>query len=240
MRLFTRILATIGTILGLLPGWADPSSAQQSPVTAIDVLLEPDATMLKHAAAANTRLLKVFPKGFALDEAHRPHMTTLQRFVRTADLDKVYDAVGKALAGEKIASWKLKAFKYYYLPAGETGLAGIVVEPTDDWLRLQQKIVDAVAPFTVESGSEAAFHLTPEDGAFSKGLIEYVAAFVPDATGKKFNPHVTIGTATQEYLKAMLAEPFDAFTFSPSGVSIYQLGNFGTARRKLKAWELTP
>jgi len=240
MRSFARILATIGTILALLPGWIGPSSAQQNPVTAIDVLLEPDATMLKHAAAANARLLKVFPKGFALDEAHRPHMTTLQRFVRTADLDKVYDAVGKALAGEKIAGWKLKAFKYYYLPSGEIGVAGIVVEPTDDWLRLQQKIVDAVAPFTIESGSEAAFHLTPEDGAFSKGLIEYVAAFVPDATGKKFNPHVTIGVATQEYLKAMLAEPFEAFTFSPAGVSIYQLGNFGTARRKLKAWEMTP
>jgi hypothetical protein len=38
----------------------------------------------------------------------------------------------------------------------------------------------------------------------------------------------------------MLAEPFDAFTFSPVGVSIYQLGNYGTARKKLKAWELTP
>jgi hypothetical protein len=84
-------------------------------------------------------------------------MTTLQRFVRTADLDKVYDAVGRSLAGEKIASWKLKAFKYYYIPMGEIGVAGIVIEPTADWLRLQQKIVAAVAPFTVESGSEAAF-----------------------------------------------------------------------------------
>lgn len=240
MRLFTRTVTAIGAILALLPVWAGSSSAQQSPVTAVDVLLEPDATMLRHAAVANARLLKVFPKGFALDETHSPHMTTLQRFVRTADLDKAYDAVGRALAGEKIASWKLKAFKYYYLPAGETGLAGIVVEPTDDWLRLQQKIVEAMAPFTVETGSEAAFHLTPEDGAFSKGLIEYVAAFVPASTGKNFNPHVTIGVAPQAYLNAMLAEPFEAFTFSPSGVSIYQLGNFGTARRRLKAWDLAP
>ncbi len=240
MRLFTRIVATVGTVFALLAGWAGPSSAQQSPVTAIDVLLEPDATMLKQAAAANARLLKVFPRGFALDEAHRPHMTTLQRFVRTADLDKVYDAVGKALESEKIAGWKLKAFKYYYIPAGETGLAGIVIEPTDDWLRLQQKMIEAVAPFTVQSGSEAAFHLTPEDGAFSKGLVEYVAAFVPVSTGKNFNPHVTIGVAPQDYLKGMLAEPFETFTFSPAGVSVYQLGNYGTARRKLKAWEPTP
>jgi hypothetical protein len=238
--MFTKAVAAIGTALLLLASWAGSSSAQQNPVIAIDVLLEPDATMLKRAAAANTRLLAVFPKGFALDEAHMQHMTTLQRFVRRADLDNVYDAVGKALVGEKIATWKLRAFKYYYLPVGDKGVAGIVIEPTNDWLRLQQKIIDAVAPFTVETGSEAAFHLTPEDGAFSKGLVEYVAAFVPASTGKNFNPHVTIGVAPQEYLKAMLAEPFDAFTFSPSGVSIYQLGNFRTARRKLKAWDLTP
>ena len=59
-------------------------------VTAIDILLEPDATMLKHAEAANARLLNVFPKGFSLDATHRPHITIAQRFVRTADLDKVY------------------------------------------------------------------------------------------------------------------------------------------------------
>jgi len=63
---------------------------------------------------------------------------------------------------------------------------------------------------------------------------------VPNSSGKKFNPHVTIGVATQDYLKKMLAEPFEAFTFSPAGASVYQLGSFGTARRKLKAFELKP
>jgi hypothetical protein len=33
----------------------------------------------------------------------------------------------------------------------------------------------------------------------------------------------------------MLAEPFDVFTFSPASASVYQLGNFGTARNELKA-----
>ena len=42
-------------------------SVAQEPVTAIDILLEPDTTMLQHAEAVNARLLKVYPKGFALD-----------------------------------------------------------------------------------------------------------------------------------------------------------------------------
>ena len=57
--------------------------------------------MIQHAEAVNARLLKVFPKGFALDATHHPHITILQRYVRTADLDKVYAAVGKVLANEK-------------------------------------------------------------------------------------------------------------------------------------------
>ena len=214
--------------------------AAQNAITAIDIALEPDATMIQHAEAVNARLLKVFPKGFALDATHHPHITILQRYVRTADLDKVYAAVGKVLANETAAGWKLKAFKYYYIPWKDIGLAGIVVEPTDNLLKLQQKLIDAVAPFTVETGTAAAFVTTPEDPDINQPTIDYVATFVPQATGKDFNPHVTVGIASQDYLKQMLAEPFAGFTFSPAGASVYQLGNFGTAQKKLKTWELQP
>src|SRR5262245_26296901 len=84
------------------PAWADDSL-----VTAIDVVLEPDATMVRHAEAENQRLLKVFPKGFALGPTHHPHISCLQRYVRTADLDKVYKAVGRVLSEENPTTWKL-------------------------------------------------------------------------------------------------------------------------------------
>jgi len=61
---------------------------EPSQVTAINLLLEPDSTMLERAAANNARLLEVFPQGFELDATHRPHITLLQRFVRTSDLDR--------------------------------------------------------------------------------------------------------------------------------------------------------
>ncbi len=164
----------------------------------------------------------------------------LQQFVRTADLEKVYAALDKVFATEKPTSWKLKAFKYYYIPLPPVGLAGIVVEPTEDLLRLQQKIIDAVTPYTEKTGTPAAF-MSTEDGKDIQGsLLNYVADFVTIAAGKKFNPHVTIGVGTETYLNDMLAAPFDAFTFSPAGASVYQLGSFGTARKELKALVLTP
>ena len=67
-----------------------------------------------------------------------------------------------------------------------------------------------------------------------------MANFVAVAAGKKFNPHVTVGVGTETYLNRMLAEPFELFTFSPVGASVYQLGSFGTARRELKALTLPP
>jgi hypothetical protein len=208
-------------------------------VTAIDILLEPDATMLKHARAVNARLLKVYPKGFALDATHRPHITLIQRFVRTADLDRVYAAAGRVLAGAKVTGMKLEAFKHYYIPIKDTGVAGIVARPTPELIKLQQDLIAAVAPFTVETGTWAAFVTTPDDPN-NAALIEYVSTFVPKSSGERFNPHVTTGVAPRAYLDKMLAEPFKAFTFSPAGAAVYQLGQFGTAAKKLKAWDLKP
>jgi len=226
--------------LAILLVYAAPSNAQQSPVTAIDIALEPDATMIQHAQADNARLLKAFPKGFALDATRHPHVSMLQQFVRTDDLEKVYTAIDKVFATEKPTSWKLKAYKYYYIPSPPIGLAGIVVEPTEDLHRLQQKIIDAVAPFTEKTGTPAAFMSTEDGKDIQKFLIEYVADFVTIAAGKKFNPHVTIGVGTEVYLNEMLAAPFEVFTFSPAGASVYQLGSFGTARKELRALVLKP
>jgi hypothetical protein len=234
---------TCPLLIGVLSyslGIAQIQAAEPNPVTAIDILLEPDATMIAKATAANERLLREFPKGFTLGETHRPHISSLQRFVKTADLDNVYEAVTKVLAGVKPASWKLTAHKYYFIPWKGLGLGGIVIEPTEDLIRYQMKLIDAVEPFTVKTGTAAAFVTIREDPEINEPTIKYVEKFVPDETGKKFNPHVTIGIAEETFLKKMLDEKFENFTFSPVGVSVCHLGNYGTARTKLKVWELKP
>jgi hypothetical protein len=205
----------------------------ETSVTAIDIALEPDSTMINRAQEANARLRSVYPDGFALDAVHHPHITMLQRFVRTADLNKVYAAADSVLAGEKLTTWRLDAFKYYYIPSPPDGVAGIVIKATDDLLTLQQRLIDAVAPFTETTGTVAAFASTEHGRDIQDSLIEYVATFVPDRSGANFNPHVTIGVGTQAYLDAMLTEPFTRFDFSPAGASVYQLGSYGTAQKKL-------
>jgi 2'-5' RNA ligase len=227
-------------VASVVLAFAQGAVAQQNPVIAIDIALEPDLTMMQHAMADNARLLKSFPNGFALDDTHHPHITMLQQFVRTDDLDKVFAAANAVLAKEKPAAWTQKAFKYYYIPSPPIGVAGIVVEPTEDLHRLQDELITAVEPYTVKTGTPAAFFSDEGGRDIQEELIEYVTNFVKIAAGKRFNPHVTIGVGTVTYLNKMLAEPFPWFTFSAVGASVYQLGSFGTARKELKTLTPTP
>jgi hypothetical protein len=141
------------------------ASATQHPITAIDIVLEPDATMIQHAEAVNAGLRKNFPKGFALGAGHKPHISVMGGYFYTTNLDKVYDAAGEVLASEKVKSWKLTAFKYYYMPLKEVGLGGILVQPTADMISLQKEFIDAITCFMApaSAGSAAAFATTPED-----------------------------------------------------------------------------
>ena len=135
---------------------------------------------------------------------------------------------------------KLEAYKYYYIPDKDLGLSGIVIKPTPELLKLQQAVIDAVTPFTVKTGTAAAFVTPPKGVVINSLLIEYVEVFVPEHSGKHYMPHVTTGLAPREYLDKMLTQSFEPFTFSPAGAAVYHLGQFGTAAKKLKEWDLTP
>jgi hypothetical protein len=238
-----RSLACACVVLALGTGYATAqpaATAADTSVTAIDILLLPDATMIQHAASVNKRLRSVFPEGFSLDASHHPHVSMFQCFVRTADLPKVYGAADKVLASGNITKLKLKAFKYYYLPDKSMGLSGIVIEPTAELLKLQSDLIAAVAPLTVKTATSAAFVTTPEDPVISPLLIHYVEVFATEHAGAHFEPHVTTGLAPRDYLDKMLAEPFADFTFSPAGAAVYQLGQYGTAAKKLKEFNLKP
>ncbi len=101
----------------------------------------------------------------------------------TVDLDKVCAAANQVLVKENVAGWNLKAFKYYYIPVPPNGIAGIVVEFTEDLLRLQQELLEAVAPFTEKGGTAAAFVSADGGRDIQQGLIDYVANFTTVAAG---------------------------------------------------------
>ena len=51
---------------------------------------------------------------------------------------------------------------------------------------------------------------------------------------RAFQPSRHYGYRPRKLLDDMLKEPFDSFTFAPSNAAVYQLGQYGTAAKKLK------
>jgi 2'-5' RNA ligase len=231
-----KLLAVLGICLASLPGWAKTARGKPKAVTAINIALDPDAALMQNVKAVNARLLRDTPEGFAFDATHKPHITLLQRYVLTEHLDGLYAAVDRILANRKGIDLKLQASRYDYTIWKNKGIGILVVEPTPALRALQQQLIEAVAPFTVKTGTTAAFFITPDDPHINPTTVDYVETFMPKHTGDNYHPHVTLGMASPDYLKKIIAEPFKAFTFSPAGVSVYQLGNFGTARKQLKTW----
>lgn len=212
-----------------------------SELTAIDILINPDDTMLEFAKGWNASLRQSVPSGFELDATHIPHITVLQRYVRTADLEAFYDAIGKVIEKANVKAFGFKAVKLAHLPLAtmpEIGLGGLVVVPPPELLDFQDHLIDAVLPYTESGGTTAAYATTPNDPDINQDTLNYIENYVPQHSGKNYVAHVTVGLAKLDDLTALEARPFEPLTFYPAGMAVFHLGNNGTAQTKLHSWRI--
>lgn len=210
-------------------------------LTAVDILMIPDDTMLTHAKSWNARLLESVPTGFALDERHTPHITLLQRYVTTDQLDELYRAVDSVIAAAPVASLDLAGVKLAHMKVAALpgiGLAGLLVKPSPAVLDLQAALIDAVAPFTGTPGTADAYVTSTAEPDINQDTIDYVERYVPDHSGANYLAHVTVGEATLDDLADLEAKPFEAFTFHLTALAAYHLGNNGTAQTELHRWKV--
>ena len=208
-------------------------------LTAIDILIDPDQAMISRAKTVNARMLQSVPGGFALDEHHQPHITTLQRYVRSADLDQVFDAVRGVFDAVDVGALTLTAVALRHMTVAAipgAGLTGIIVKPGPEVLDFQAKLIDALGPFTASGGTADAYVRTEAEPDINQDTIDYIEHYVPDHSGENYLAHVTVGLAKLDDLEKIEAEPFDALAFSPAGIAVYQLGNNGTAAKHLRSW----
>jgi hypothetical protein len=179
------------------------------------------------------------PTGFALDEHHQPHITVLQRYVNTADLDKVYDAVGALCASIELPKLTFTAAAIRHMTVAAypgVGLTAMVVKPGPEVLDFQSKLIEALMPNTGSGGTADAYVRTEAEPEINATTIDYIEHYVPEHSGTNYIAHVTVGLAKLDDLAAIEAEPLEPFAFAPAGISVYHLGNNGTAAKHLKSW----
>jgi hypothetical protein len=232
------ILPALALMAGEATSQQPPASTQSTGdrVIAIDVLLLPDAKMVAKSEAANARLRENYPEGYTLGKEQVPHITLVQGYVREKDLPWLKSTVSLLADATQPQKRELTATGYGYAIWSGVAITSISIERSQ-WLdQFEVNVAKAVNHDAVAKGTAAAFGTTRELPTIDKEIIDYVKNFAANSTGKKYNPHVTIGVAHEDFVKRLKAEPFEKFSFKPSGVAIYQLGNFGTAQKNL--WEL--
>jgi len=77
------------------------------------------------------------PEGWVLDDTHQPHITTLQRYVRTADLDKVYEAIEQTVAGTDMAALSYEVTNITHADWGFPGYGPTVLQ-----VQVSPKVLD--------------------------------------------------------------------------------------------------
>jgi len=209
-------------------------------LTAVDILVNPDSTTIERAKKVNERLRKSVPTGYALDATHQPHITTLQRYIRSADLDKVFAAVGRTLAATDISSlgYRVEGIHHVAWSTPGQGYAVFLVTPSPEVLTFQAALLTAVDLYAGSGGTAAAFFTDAADPDINDTTRAWVDHFVPDQIGPKYQPHISLGFATDDDLAVIEAEPFDAFDVHPASVAVYQLGDNGNARKLLQEWKV--
>lgn len=202
-------------------------------LVAINVLLQPDAETVERARAINARLRANYPAGFALDEAHAPHVTLVQCFVREEHVTRLAEALRTKLGSLGKVDWQSRAVSLYALTHDNLGLMGIVIAPTPDLFRVQSKVIETLQPFLVATGTAEAFAPNADGSLVNQPTVDYVNDFIATRAGENYHPHLTVGIGKLNFVEALKAEPFAAVPVSAVAVGLYQLGNFGVARKKL-------
>jgi 2'-5' RNA ligase len=210
-----------------------------SDLTAIDILINPDENTVERARAFNARLRQSVPSGFELDATHLPHITILQRYVRTADLEKVYEAIQKTIAETDMSLLKFRAVAIkhadWVIP-GQGYLTVYSAKPSPEVIDFQAKLITTVKPFVEPGGTAAAYVTNTSDPEINQATLTYVEQYVPNSSGSNYIAHVTLGFATLDDLKTIETEPFNEFDIDPANIAVFHLGNNGTARKELKSF----
>lgn len=210
-----------------------------SDLTAIDILINPDESTVERARALNARLRQSVPSGFELDATHLPHITILQRYVRTADLEKVYEAVQKTIAETDMSLLKFRAVAIKHADWAISGQGYLTVysaKPSPEVIDFQAKLITTVKPFVEQGGTAAAYVTDTSDPEINQATLNYVEQYVPNSSGSNYIAHVTLGFATLDDLKTIETEPFNEFDIDPANIAVFHLGNNGTARKELKSF----
>ena len=220
--LFPLVIVGVG-ILSCAP--------KKEKIIAIDVLLTPSKEMNEQALYLSGLIIKNNPSSMQLDKNHIPHITLLQCFVKERDLPEIESSL-KGLY-EMIKPDLLYASGLVYNKENEDSFAMVQIDNSEQLSKIHKETIERVKPFIVKDGSESAFVPNPDGSPIDEFTIAYVPKFIEDYSFENFDPHISLGVAKKVFLDSLSGNVFQPIRFKTTSLSIYQLGDSGTAQKQL-------
>lgn len=192
-----------------------------STLLALDVAILPPPDVGERAARLSATLPADQSQGLRLDADHLPHITLTQQFVRSDDLDAIFECLDDALRGQPPMTLQVTG--------GGKGASSVwmAVERTAAISRLHGRLMDALHGFERPVGGPAAFVA----GDARQDDVAWVTGYRRTASLGAYTPHITLGHASE-------SPPVDPWTFEATTVAACHLGRFCTCRQVLRSWEL--
>lgn len=200
-------------------------------IIAIDVLITPSEEMHSQALQLNELINQNNPETIKLDKNHIPHITLLQCFINESDLPKVKTELEGLFSTIKNDS--LKAESLFYYKDQEESFAMIAIEKSNPLQKLHEKTIELIKPYIIKTGSEESFVQNPDGSSISESTVTYVPEFVDKHSYENFGPHISLGVAQKIVLDSLAQHVFKPIKFKTSSISVYQLGDHGTAQKLL-------
>ncbi len=109
----------------------------------------------------------------------------------------------------------------------------IAIEKNEELLKLHEKTIELVKPFIVYNGNSESFVQNPDNSPIGESTLTYVPEFVEKHSYENFDPHITLGVAQRVLLDSLAENVFKPISFKATSISIYHLGDHGTAQKLL-------
>lgn len=204
--------------------------AKTQKVIAIDVLLTLPEAVYDQAIQLNQAILKNQPDNFTLDQNHIPHITLLQCYILESDLPKIEQVLNGLY--QSIKKESLWANELQYNRDKTESFASIGIIKSKPLMELHAKTIEVLKPY-LTNGTEKAYVRNADGSPIDQFTIDYVPKFVSHYSYENYNPHISLGVAKTSLLNDLEKNQFQEVKFQAKAVAIYQLGNYGTARKLL-------
>jgi len=206
---------------------------EKKEVIAIDVLLTLPEEMYAQAIHLNELMIENYPKSIQLDENHIPHITLLQCFVHKKDIPSIGESLEELFS--MIKDEALVAQEFVYSKDTDESFAMIRVRNSIVLIEIHEKVIELLKPFMVKNGTSDSFVQNPDGNPINEFTLAYVPRFVESYSYENYDPHISIGVAKTDFLDSLATDVFEGTVFQPKNLSIYWLGDSGTAQKLL--WE---